>query len=594
MATKQGDPLLYEKRDRAVPIMETLTVFNKRAVLSEVPDRFMKVFINDYNESESMYMNDDEYYVDYTNGFVYMSDNIPDGQTLTCSYYGMGSVKVPASRVYFHDRISDDIVSDLQEMIDFGKENVNAVAVIQQTFADAIAYMESAKSTFYLNTGGIIRGNVYVEGKIDVEELGTFQKDLSVLGSATIKTNLTIGNSLLKTSILTLYGDSNIDGSESITGNLSVAGTISGNNLSSNTLDVANLAILGSLLVTGQTTLNGTTNLKSSLIVDGGTNLKNGLSVTGTTRLNGVLNANSDVAVNGIMTLNNTLNAKTITSTSFSTQIANIATLNVSSISSVRDISLNGTLTFTKGLSSTNKILDLQQGYGLYSDNVSTLSNRSNNRLWLEAPNNGAMIVGGRQGTSFLDTFWVKSRNVLFNSDSKVDFRINGNVYADNFIAPKEIEKAPVKNGNIYSQLFTTADLSYDLSDIKYIDYGIPHVTHNSNKWVNYSSIIHKKKMKYITFVFVGWLEHISGTLTGDEAMYVAITRDSQNPGNHIKGAWKTIKQVGKNSKGDGQKIEISVWVNADMKLETLYTAIRLNSSNVQGVIRTNLIVHHN
>lgn len=416
MATKQGDPLLYEKRDRAVPIMETLTVFNKRAVLSEVPDRFMKVFINDYNESESMYMNDNEYYVDYTNGFVYMSDNIPDGQTLTCSYYGMGSVKVPASRVYFHDRISDDIVSDLQEMIDFGKENVNAVAEIKRIYEEANLYMETAKSTFYLNTGGLIRGDVYVEGKIEAEELATFQKDVSVLGSGKVSTNLTIGDPLLKTSILTLYGNSNIDGSESITGNLSVAGTISGNHLSSNTLGVTNLATLGSLLVTGLTTLNGTANLKSSLIVDGGTNLKNGLSVTGNTTLNGALNAKNTSNFTGLATFNDVkINGSLVGNVLFTNDItanSNIKVMN--NLDVMKDLNVHGIYYSKKPISANNKIFDLQQGYAIYSDNIGT--GTAKNRLWFDTPSGGEIVFGGRTSGVYLDDFTIKSKKLSIDT----------------------------------------------------------------------------------------------------------------------------------------------------------------------------------
>ena len=412
MATKQGDPLLYEKRDRAVPIMETLTVFNKRAVLSEVPDRFMKVFINDYNESESMYMSDDEYYVDYTNGFVYMADNVPDGQTLTCSYYGMGSVKVPASRVYFHDRVSDDIVSDLQEMIDFGKENANAVAEIKRIYEEANLYMETAKSTFFLNTGGLIRGNVYVEGKVEAEELVTFQKDLNVLGSETVDVNLTIGDPLLKTSIFTLYGDSNIDGSQSITGNQSVAGTISGNSLSSNTLNTTNLATLGSLLV------NGTSNLKGSLIVYGGTNLTNGLSVTGTTTLNESLNVVGESSFTGLATFNDIkVNGTLVGNVVFSNDIianSNIKVMN--NLDVMKDLNVYGIYYSKKPISANNKIFDLQQGYAIYSDNIGT--GTAKNRLWIDAPNGGEIIFGGRTSGVYLDDFTIKSKKLSIDTGS--------------------------------------------------------------------------------------------------------------------------------------------------------------------------------
>jgi hypothetical protein len=83
--------------------------------------------------------------------------------------------------------------------------------------------------------------------------------------------------------------------------------------------------------------------------------------------------------------------------------------INLSSVLANGNMTGNYVIGFNKLLSSANQLIDLQQGYSIYSDNVGAIG--GNTRLWFDAPNVGDLVFGPRAGSSFL-------RYTLFKTDS--------------------------------------------------------------------------------------------------------------------------------------------------------------------------------
>lgn len=79
-----------------------------------------------------------------------------------------------------------------------------------------------------------------------------------------------------------------------------------------------------------------------------------------------------------------------------------------------------GLITFTTPLSAANQILNLQQGYGIYSDNVANTFGGATNRLWINAA--GAtgtqeIHIGPRAGNVALAGFRVLANNITFQNN---------------------------------------------------------------------------------------------------------------------------------------------------------------------------------
>lgn len=86
---------------------------------------------------------------------------------------------------------------------------------------------------------------------------------------------------------------------------------------------------------------------------------------------------------------------------------------------------INGAITFNKTLSANNILLDLQQNYGIYSDN--TAGGQGNDtRLWLNAPNNGNVYIGPRGSSDLLNTLFLRTKNLqLFGKIDNADIQLN-------------------------------------------------------------------------------------------------------------------------------------------------------------------------
>jgi hypothetical protein len=77
-------------------------------------------------------------------------------------------------------------------------------------------------------------------------------------------------------------------------------------------------------------------------------------------------------------------------------------------------------------LSDYNYLIGLEQGYGIFSDNVGSLgsSGGGDSRLWFNGPNNGSMVFGPRAGDYKLNTLRFRSQMSRF--EGHIDVRGTG------------------------------------------------------------------------------------------------------------------------------------------------------------------------
>lgn len=71
-------------------------------------------------------------------------------------------------------------------------------------------------------------------------------------------------------------------------------------------------------------------------------------------------------------------------------------------------------LNFNKAPSASNKLMDLQQSYGLFSDNAG--SGSANSRIWLDGPDRGQVIIGPRAGVAAFDQIRLRGKTVIDSS----------------------------------------------------------------------------------------------------------------------------------------------------------------------------------
>lgn len=74
-------------------------------------------------------------------------------------------------------------------------------------------------------------------------------------------------------------------------------------------------------------------------------------------------------------------------------------------------------LTLSNTLTASNKLMDLQQGYGVYSDNVATIFAGGTTRFWVDAPNNGEMHFGGRTSANVLAGVRFRTHQLMFDDN---------------------------------------------------------------------------------------------------------------------------------------------------------------------------------
>lgn len=77
-----------------------------------------------------------------------------------------------------------------------------------------------------------------------------------------------------------------------------------------------------------------------------------------------------------------------------------------------------GLLTFQNTLSAANKLADLQQGYGLWSDNAAGTFSGGTTRLWFDGPLNGEMHFGGRSSGNVLAGIRFRAKLLTMDNNS--------------------------------------------------------------------------------------------------------------------------------------------------------------------------------
>lgn len=106
------DPIYIVKRDGSptnpfVDIQETLKVTSGKVILTEVPNEFYKVRVEDTSgnvlvETQSPFPNSTQYRVDYRLGFVFFN-SANEGKSFKFTYKGVGIIKIPYERVFTDD-----------------------------------------------------------------------------------------------------------------------------------------------------------------------------------------------------------------------------------------------------------------------------------------------------------------------------------------------------------------------------------------------------------------------------------------------------------------------------------------------------------
>lgn len=104
-----------------------------------------------------------------------------------------------------------------------------------------------------------------------------------------------------------------------------------------------------------------------------------------------------------------------------------------------------GELGFAKTLSSANRIMNLQQGYALYSDNAGSGGN--NTRLWLDTPNNAELVFGPRAGGDLIGNFRLRSKSINLEGNVTV---YGDRLYLTSSGASAPNLEVPVSNGDFY------------------------------------------------------------------------------------------------------------------------------------------------
>lgn len=84
-----------------------------------------------------------------------------------------------------------------------------------------------------------------------------------------------------------------------------------------------------------------------------------------------------------------------------------------------------GSIVFNNVLSSANMLIDLQQGYKLYSDNQSPLGG-AGSRLWLDGPagTSTGIVIGPRSGLNYFDIIRLRASRTYISSDSTVPLEV--------------------------------------------------------------------------------------------------------------------------------------------------------------------------
>lgn len=128
-------PLTIKWNDALVEITQNITSINNEAAVQQIPDSYQRVQLTDSSGTamsevqEGETIGSNQFYVDYTTGFVRFSKDTPDGSVFTAHFFGRGIILYPANRVISNSN-NPDVYQNLQEIIDNGQSAINAANVV--------------------------------------------------------------------------------------------------------------------------------------------------------------------------------------------------------------------------------------------------------------------------------------------------------------------------------------------------------------------------------------------------------------------------------------------------------------------------------
>jgi len=149
--------------DPFVDRLDITKVVNQRVSLLEIPDELYRVRISNMQEINyerfiKNTLSPDDYYVDYSNGFVYFHHS-KEAQTISIVYKGRGMLLYPSSRIVHFDGTNP--AESLQDMIESIKVQIKHLIDETQDFEEVM------KKYFMFK---IIGATDIVDGDKDIEE----------------------------------------------------------------------------------------------------------------------------------------------------------------------------------------------------------------------------------------------------------------------------------------------------------------------------------------------------------------------------------------------------------------------------------------
>lgn len=140
--------------DPYIDRLDIARVVNQRVFLLEIPDEMFKVRISDmfeinYEKFKKHNLAKNEFYVDYTNGFVYFHA-IKEAETISIVYKGRGLILYPSTRIVHYD--GTESTETLHEIIEKSKAQVQELIDRTDNYEDylkklVIAINESNHAT---------------------------------------------------------------------------------------------------------------------------------------------------------------------------------------------------------------------------------------------------------------------------------------------------------------------------------------------------------------------------------------------------------------------------------------------------------------
>jgi len=189
-----SEPIISKLRkgivgDEFIPVTEQHIVYNGKILLTELPDSFQKIQIDNYIEVNDINtpLLSNQFITDYNSGVI--SFNISENnKNLTCNYFGRGCQYFPVSRVWTKIE-ENNVTENLKEFIDQGQiaiEAMEEVGDLPAVIDEAIIL--KANLELDISTGN----NLHTTLQSDISNANTKQTDLetTIFTANTIKINL--------------------------------------------------------------------------------------------------------------------------------------------------------------------------------------------------------------------------------------------------------------------------------------------------------------------------------------------------------------------------------------------------------------------